>query len=181
MTNDADNLILLAQIGAAHGVKGEVRVKPFGDDPLSFTDYGNLQTKDGTRRFKVAAARVHKGVVVTKFKGVNDRNAAEALNGLKLYVPRDQFPDPDEDEFYHADLIGMDVVSKNGEPLGKIVSLQNFGAGDLLEIAPETSASFFLPFTLECVPEVLIAERKIIAVPPAETVVKEETDGGEQQ
>lgn len=147
------DLVLMARIGAAHGIRGEVRVKPFGDDPLSFTDYGSLQTADG-RKFKVTNARVQKTVVVTKFKGVNDRNAAEALNGVELYIPRERLPEPEEDEFYHTDLIGLSAVDPKGTKLGTIITVQDFGAGDLLEIRPPADRSFYVSFTREFVPAV---------------------------
>jgi len=153
-----DQKVLMAKIGAAHGIRGEVRVKPFGDDPLSFTDYGTLTTKDGKRSFDVDKARVQKTVVVTKFKGINDRNQAEELNGVELYITRDQLPEPDEDEFYYSDLTGLDVLDQSGETLGKIVAVQDFGAGDLLEIRPKRGRTFYIPFTKDFVPEISLDE-----------------------
>lgn len=153
-----DQKVLMAKIGAAHGIRGEVRVKPFGDDPLSFADYGTLTTKDGKRSFDVDKARVQKTVVVTKFKGINDRNQAEELNGVELYISRDQLPEPDEDEFYYSDLTGLDVLDQSGETLGKIVAVQDFGAGDLLEIRPKRGRTFYIPFTKEFVPEISLDE-----------------------
>ncbi|MFC6654407.1 ribosome maturation factor RimM [Roseibium salinum] len=150
----------MAKIGAAHGIRGEVRVKPFGDDPLSFTDYGVLTTKDG-RSFEVEKARVQKTVVVTKFKGITDRNQAEELNGLDLYVSRDQLPEPEEDEFYYSDLNGLTVLDRSGETRGKIVAVQNFGAGDLLEIRPARGKSFYIPFTKDFVPEIDLDEKLV--------------------
>lgn len=154
MGPDKDSLVLLARIGAAHGIRGEVRVKPFGDDPLSFADYGVLTTKDGTARFEVERARVQKTVVITKFKGIDDRNAAEALNGTDLYVARDQLPTPDEDEFYHDDLIGLELREASGRSLGRIIAVQDFGAGDLLDVRPARGPSFYVPFTRAFVPTV---------------------------
>ncbi|WP_281926858.1 ribosome maturation factor RimM [Roseibium album] len=158
MSSTDSQKVLMAKIGAAHGIRGEVRVKPYGDDPLSFTDYGVLISKDGSRSFEVEKARVQKTVVITKFKQVKDRNQAEELNGVELYVDRDRFPDPDEDEFYYSDLNGLSVIDQSGEQLGKIVAVQDFGAGDLLEIRPKRGRTFYIPFTKEFVPEVAMAE-----------------------
>jgi len=158
MTSSDDQKVLMARIGAAHGIRGEVRVKPFGDDPLSFADYGSLTTKDGKRSFEVEKARVQKTVVITRFKGIADRNQAEELNGVELYINRDQLPDPEEDEFYYSDLTGLAVHGSDGETLGKIVAVQDFGAGDLLEVRPKRGRTFYIPFTKEFVPEISLAD-----------------------
>ncbi len=158
--------VLMAEIGAAHGIRGEVRVKPHGDDPMALADYGPLETEDGTRSFEILSLRPQKHMLIVRFKGVNDRNAAEALTRTRLYVPRERLPEPDEDDFYHADLIGLQVYDESGELLGKVATIANFGAGDLLEIRPVGSTSFFLPFTREVVPEIDIANGRILAVPP---------------
>ncbi|MTI18457.1 ribosome maturation factor RimM [Rhodobacteraceae bacterium RKSG542] len=167
MASKPEDLILMAQIGAAHGIRGEVRVKPYGDDPLSFTDYGRLVTVDGSRKFKVTRARVQKTVVVTKFEGINDRNAAEALNGTKLYITRDKLPETeDEDEFYHTDLIGLPVYGESGDRHGRVVAVVNFGAGDLLEVAPATGSTIYFPFTKEVVPVINLEEGTVTVIPP---------------
>lgn len=146
--------VLMATIGAAHGIQGEVRVKPHGNDPLSFTDYGPLSTEDGKRVFEVLKVRVKKTVVVTRFKGIESRNQAEELNGLNLYISRDQLPKPDEDEFYYSDLKGLGVTDASGTSLGEVVGVQDFGAGDLLEVRPKRGRTFYVPFTKEFVPEI---------------------------
>ncbi|WP_346892696.1 ribosome maturation factor RimM [uncultured Roseibium sp.] len=148
------DMVLMAVIGAAHGIRGEVRVKPYGDDPLSFTDYGPLVTEDGSRTFEVLNARVQKTVVITRFKGIDDRNQAETLNGLNLYIPRDRLPEPEEDEFYYSDLEGLGVTTMAGEDLGRIVAVQDFGAGDLLEVRPKRGRTFYIPFTKAFVPKI---------------------------
>lgn len=153
--------ILMARIGAAHGIRGEVRVKPFGNDPLSFADYGALVTSDGDI-FEVERARVQKTVVVTKFEGIDDRNQAEALNGVDLYIFRDQLPPPNEDEFYHTDLAGLLVFNTSGDDIGKIATVQDFGAGDLLEIRPKRGRTFYVPFTKAFVPQVDFDAGKVI-------------------
>ncbi len=155
MAKKPEDRILMAQIGAAHGIRGEVRVKPFGNDPLSFSNYGKLENADGSRRFKVRQARLQKNVVVTRFEGVNDRNEAETLNGMKLYIAREQLPETeDEDEFYHADLIGLKAVDEKGEEIGTVLSLLNFGAGELMEVAPKSGNSLMFPFTKAVVPTI---------------------------
>ncbi|TYC72415.1 ribosome maturation factor RimM [Stappia sp. BW2] len=154
MTSEDDQKVLMAKIGAAHGIRGEVRVKPYGDDPLSFADYGILTTRDGKRSFEVERARVQKTVAITKFKGITDRNQAEELNGIDLFIDRDQLPEPEEDEFYYSDLTGLDVLDQTGETLGKIIAVQDFGAGDLLEVRPKRGRSFYVPFTKDFVPEI---------------------------
>lgn len=158
MTSSDGQKVLMARIGAAHGIRGEVRVKPYGDDPLSFADYGILTTKDGKTSFEVEKARVQKTVVVTKFKGVTDRNQAEELNGIELYIDRDQLPEPDEDEFYYSDLTGLSVLDQTGETLGTVIAVQDFGAGDLLEVRPRRGRSFYVPFTKEFVPEISLSD-----------------------
>ncbi|MEO9527105.1 ribosome maturation factor RimM [Roseibium sp.] len=161
MTSSDDRKVLMARIGAAHGIRGEVRVKPFGSDPLSFADYGTLVTKDGSRSFEVEKARVQKAVVITRFKGLTDRNQAEELNGVELYISRDQLPEPEEDEFYYSDLTGLAVIDQGGETLGKIAAVQDFGAGDLLEVRPQRGNTFYIPFTKDFVPEISLAEGQV--------------------
>lgn len=176
---DSDKMILMARIGAAHGIRGEVRVKSFGDDPLSFTDYGALTTKDG-RSFEVLRARVQKTVVVTQFEGVSDRNHAEELNGVDLYISRDQLPETEEDEFYYSDLVGVDVVTAGGEALGKVAAVQDFGAGDLLEVRPARGKTFYIPFTRDFVPEVDLDARSVTVDLP-EDYFSEEEGAGERR
>ena len=128
------NPIQMAVIGAAHGIRGELRVKTFTGDPLALADYGPLHTKDG-RIFEIVDIRPQGTVVVVRLKGVNDRNAAEALTGTELFVDRSALPEAlEDDEFYHADLVGLAVKDEAGETLGKVIAVQNFGGGDILEI-----------------------------------------------
>ena len=167
MGDETHNLIFVAQVGAAHGVKGEVKITTFTADPMAMADYKTLLRQDGSPALAIASARPTKGGIVARLKGVADRNAAEALRGLKLYISRDSLPEPEEDEFYLADLIGLAVETAAGELLGKVKTVQDFGAGDLLEIQPKAGASWWLPFTREAVPEVRLAQGKLIAAPPA--------------
>jgi len=154
-------LIELARLGAAQGLRGEVRAKSFCADPLALGRYGPLQAEDG-RRFEVLAARPlgppEKGMVAVRFAGVSDRAAAEALNGLKLFVPRDALPPPeDEEDFYHADLLGLSVRDDQGREIGRVAALHDFGAGDVLEVAPRAGGAVMIPFTRAAVPEVDVA------------------------
>ena len=161
--------VLIAQIGAAHGVRGEVRLKAFTEDPLSVARYGALETEDGTRRFEIEAVRPAKDVLVARLKGVADRNAAEALKNLRLYVARAKLPKPAADEFYYADLVGLAAETASGEAFGTVKAVHNFGAGDLLEIEPANGgATLLLPFTEATVPAIDIAGRKLVVAPPAD-------------
>lgn len=161
-----DNLVLLGVIGAAHGIKGEVRIKTFTGDPLAIADYGPLSDDKG-RRFEIAEIRPAKEVVVARIKGVTSREAAESLNGVQLFVARDQIPAPDdEDEFLQADLIGCAVVGPDGVTLGTVTTVENYGAGDLLDIALPDGRSVLMPFTKAFAPRIDIAARRIEVVPP---------------
>jgi 16S rRNA processing protein RimM len=132
------------------------------------TRYGPLATRDGTRAFEVAHAREGKGHLVATLKGVTTRNEAERLNGIELYVAREKLPATDDDEYYHADLIGLAAVTTAEEPLGKVIAIHNFGAGDIIEIAPPKGATMLLPFTNAVVPTVDIAGGRVVIELPAE-------------
>src|SRR5690349_9193501 len=114
-------VICVARIGAAHGVRGAVKLWTFTEDPLAVKHYGPLLTKDGARQFEVAHVREAKGHLVATFKGVSTRDEAERLNGIELYVPRERLPETDDDEYYHADLVGLAAVTTTDQPLGKVV------------------------------------------------------------
>ena len=164
-----DPLILVARVAGAFGVKGEVRITTFTAEPLAVRAYGRLLREDGAPGLTLLSAREVKGGVVARVAEVETREQAEALRGLTLHVPRDALPEPEEDEFYLADLIGMSVEMIDGQPLGHVRSVRDFGAGDLLEIAPPTGESWWLPFTKDAVPKIHMAERRIVAVKPDET------------
>ena len=160
--------VCIAQIGAAHGVRGEVRLKPFTEDPLAVAANGALQTEDGGR-VEIEAVRPAKDMLVARLKGVSDRNAAEALRNVRLYVAREKLPPPEDDEFYYADLVGLMAVRADGEALGTVKAVHNFGAGDLLEIEPVAGgATMMLPFTETTVPSVDVAEGRIVVEPPVD-------------
>jgi 16S rRNA processing protein RimM len=161
--------IVVAQIGAAHGIRGEVRLFSFTGDPMAIAGYGPLETEDGLQRFEIEAVRPAKDHLVAQLRGVHDRDAAEQLRNLKLYVPRSRLPPPADEEYYHADLIGLTVIARNGADLGTVVAIHNFGAGDLVEIAPRSGgATVMLPFTDSAVPLVDIAAGRLVVEPPEE-------------
>jgi 16S rRNA processing protein RimM len=159
--------ICVARIGAAHGIKGEVKLWSFTADPASVKDYGPLESEDGTLRFEIEAVRPAKNHLVARLSGVRDRAAAERLTNMRLYVPRERLPVPAPDEFYHADLIGLRAESRDGAELATIVAIHDFGAGDLLELRPAgASSTVLMPFTAATVPVVDIAGGRIVIDPP---------------
>jgi 16S rRNA processing protein RimM len=155
--------VCLGQIGAAHGLRGEVRLRSFTSDPAAITGYGPLETEDG-RVFEIERLRPAKDHFVASFSGIRDRAAAERLVNLKLYVPRERLPAPAQsDEFYHADLIGLAVIDPAGRTVGTVIAIHNFGAGDLVEVQPETgNQTELVPFDAINVPTVDIAARRIV-------------------
>ncbi len=168
--------ICIARIGAPHGVRGAVKLWTFTEDPLAVTRYGKLSTKDGARQFEVANARQAKGHLVAMLKGIATREDAERLNGIELYVARDRLPAPDADEYYHADLIGLAAVTAADEPIGRVTAIHNFGAGDIIEIAPPHGPALLLTFTNAVVPTVDIAGGRVVIELPGEI---EGDDSGE--
>ena len=160
--------ICVARIGAAHGVRGAVKLWTFTEDPLAVLHYGPLATKDGARQFVVTQAREAKGHLVATLKGIATRDDAERLNGIELYIARDKLPETDEGEYYHADLIGLAAVNAADEPLGRVIAIHNFGAGDIIEIAPPQGSTLLLPFTNAVVPTVDLAGGRVVIELPAE-------------
>jgi 16S rRNA processing protein RimM len=170
------NPVLMAVIGAAHGIKGEVRVKTFTGDPMALANYGLLHASDG-RSFELLGLRPQGNIVVARLKGVGDRSAAEALNGTELFVERAALPDKlEEEEFYHADLVGMDVLDESGNRLGKVTAIQNFGAGDILEVKGPGSDGTLIPFTKAAVPSIDVAARTIRVDAVAAGLVEDAAD-----
>jgi 16S rRNA processing protein RimM len=160
--------ICLGQIGAPHGVRGEVRLRSFTAEPTAIAAYGPLESEDG-RIFTIETLRPAKDFFVVKLSGVADRDAAERLTNTKLYVPRDRLPAPQApDEYYHADLIGLRAVDRAGRSCGTVVAIHNFGAGDVIEIRPETGdKTEMLPFDAATVPEIDIAHGRLVVELPA--------------
>ena len=159
--------VCVAQIGGAHGIRGEVKLKSFTADPLALKDYAPLETEDGAASFEIESLRPAKGYLVAKLRGVPDRSAAERLTHAKLFVPRQRLPTPADEEFYHADLVGLRALTREGRELGTVHAVHNFGAGDILELRiGESGATIMLPFTTELVPDIDLARGRIIVVPP---------------
>jgi 16S rRNA processing protein RimM len=147
-----------------------LRITAFSADPLSLLSYRALKREDGTPALTLTAGRAAKGGIVARAREVETRDQAEAIRGLRLYIARDDLPAPDDDEFYLADLIGLQARDLAGGVVGQVKTVENFGAGDLVEIAPVAGGpSFWLPFTREAVPEVRIADGWIAIDPPSET------------
>jgi len=160
--------VCLGRASGARGLKGEVRVKTFTEDPLSFGAYGTLEDKAGTRTFEVESVAAAKDGIIARIAGISTREAADALKGTEFYVSRDRLPAADDDgEYYHADLVGLVAVSADGAALGQIVAVQNYGAGDLLEVRPATGGKTVLvPFTENIVPEVDLDGGWLLMLPP---------------
>jgi 16S rRNA processing protein RimM len=163
-----DKRICIARIGAAHGTVGEVRLWSFTADPPAAASYGALTTVDG-RTIEIESLRRAKGFFIARIKGVSDRNGAERLRNLDLFVARECLPPPAADEFYYADLIGLAVDDTSGSWIGTVVAVHDFGAGDLLEMAPGGGGeTMLLPFTAAVVPKVDIAAGRVVIDRPAE-------------
>ena len=159
--------ICVAQIGAAHGTRGEVKLWSFTADPMAVKDYGPLETEDGTAVFEIEAARPAKTYLVVRLAGVSDRAAAERLANVRLFVPRTRLPATADEEFYHADLLGLAAFTTDGRRFGTVAAIYNFGAGDILELQPEGgSDTVMLPFTAAAVPVVDVAGGRIVIDPP---------------
>jgi 16S rRNA processing protein RimM len=145
-----------------------VKLWTFTEDPLAVRDYGPLTTRDGARQFEVAQVREAKDHLVATFKGVATREDAERLNGIELYIAREKLPDTDDGEYYHADLIGLAAVNTADEPLGRVAAIHNFGAGDIIEIAPPHGPTLLLPFTNAVVPTVDLEGGRVVIELPGE-------------
>ena len=175
-TDGREQRVCVAQIGAAHGLRGGVHLRSFTQDPQAFTQYGPLETEDGSRRLEIDSVKPSKDGFTVRFVGVTRREQAEALRNINLYVDRDRLPAPDDGEFYFADLIGLAAVTPQGEALGEVIALHNFGAGDIVELklAADGTTTMLL-FDKATVPEVNIAGGTIVVVMPEEIVVQDPT------
>lgn len=147
---------------AAHGIRGELRVRSYTADPMAIGGYGALLDAHAERRFALTARGFARGAVIARIEGVADRNAAEALKGTRLYIRRSTLPPPAEDEYYHADLIGLAVTASDGRGLGRIAAVHDFGAGAVIEIRPDDGPTFHLPFNRRSVPEVDLAQGRVV-------------------
>jgi len=160
-------LTCMAEIVGVHGVRGMVKLKVFGDNPEALAGYGPLSDAEQKKTFKLKDLALHGNTWLARVEGVDDRTAAEKLRGVKLYVAREKLPEiKKKDTYYHNDLIGLSAEWPDGKPMGKIITVANFGAGDLLEIKPLKGTSFYVPFTNAAVPHVDIAAGKVTIDPP---------------
>lgn len=167
-------LILVGRVAGAFGVKGEVRVTAYTARPEALLAYRDLKRQDGSPALTLVSGRAQKGDLVARAKEIATKEEADALRGLLLHVSREALPEPDDDEFYLADLIGLSAVTPEGETLGRVKAVQDFGAGDILEIDPARGGqSWYLPFTRECAPVVDIAGGRITVVRPVATSERE--------
>ena len=161
--------ILLGVVAAPHGVRGQVRIRSFTEDPMAIATYGPLSDETGRKMYRVEALSAVKGAVLARIEGVADRTAAEALRGLRLYVERNALPATAEREWYEADLIGLSAVGRDGRDWGKVLAFHDFGAGLTMEISggEASRSSLMLPFTDEAVPEIDVDGGKVLVDPPA--------------
>lgn len=164
--DDMDDQICVGAIAGAFGVHGEVRLKSFTADPLAIADYAPLSGDNGTS-YDLEISREIKQGFSARLTGVRTKEQADALKGVRLYAPRDRLPSLPDDEYYHADLIGLSVFDTGGVELGQVRAVLNHGASDLLEvIRPGESRTVLLPFTMACVPTVDLASGRLVADPP---------------
>jgi len=158
----ASELICVGAVTGARGIKGDIRIKSFTADPEAISDYGPLYDKTGSQTYDLQVTGQAKGQLTARMKGINDRTAAEKLRGLQLFIPRDILPAPQDDEFYFSDLIGLRAEDLEGNALGTIRSVDNFGAGDVLEIGGGVPGDLMVPFTKDTVPRVEIDKGLVI-------------------
>ena len=170
-------LVLMATIGAAQGLRGEVRVKSYTEDPMAIGEYGTLYDGEGNP-YEVLDARPHKNMAVMRFRGINDRTAAEKLNGKDLYVDRDTLDDEDldEDEFFYADLEGLEARDAEGKSWGTVTAIFDFGAGDILELTEKGKRSQLIPFSEASVLEIDFEGGSILIDPIAAGLINPDGD-----
>jgi 16S rRNA processing protein RimM len=181
----SQRLVLMGAILGAHGIKGDVKVKSFAAKPAAIAEYGPLTDTKHKRSFELSIVGAAKGVLIGRIAGIADRNAAEALKGVELFVDRERLPAPDDpEEYYLADLIGLAAFDGKGAKLGEIVSVDNYGAGDLLLVVPENGEGFVVPFAKAFVPVVDVKDRRVVLDLPAdffEVPAQEEEEAAELQ
>ena len=158
--------ICLGVVTGPQGVQGAVRIKPFTEVPENVARYGPVEDEAGERRFELRLIGTAKGVVIVRVSGVESRDQAETLRGLRLYLPRAALPETEPDEYYHADLIGLEAVLEDGTPVGRVRAIHDFGAGDTLELVRTSAPPVMVPFTRAVVPHVELAQRRLVLDPP---------------
>lgn len=171
--------ILLGEISGAHGIRGELLVRSYAGEPQDIAAYGPLEDESGARTVTLSVVRVTPKGVIARVAGVDDRTAAEKLKGLKLYVERAKLPKANEDEFYHADLIGLQVTDPGGVEIGAIIGVPNYGAGDLLEVRlKDSKQTELIPLTKACVPSIDFDRGVAVVIMP---VLSADEEGDEEQ
>ena len=170
MVASPKDLVCVAVVATAHGVRGALKLRCFTEQPQNVAIYGPVFDKAGRELFRLRVIGAAKEGVIATASGIVDRDQAERLRGVELYVPRERLPATGEDEFYLEDLIVLDAVHRAGKACGRVASVANYGAGDVLEIDRPGASSLLLPFTRSAVPEVDLAARRIVIDPPVELV-----------
>ena len=183
MKNNSSARVAVGVFGAPHGVRGEIKIKSYTGDPLAIAAYTPLTDQNGQRRFVLKKARSLKDdLLIVTVEGVTDRDAAARLTNLELYALREHMPEAEEDEFYHADLIGLKAVDEDNTEMGVVLALHNFGAGDIIEIKPKTGGpSLMLPFTKKIVPSIDLEKGSLTLVMPEEIAGDEEGEEEEKE
>ena len=182
MTDDTHPIrrVLLGEISGAHGIRGDVVVRSYTSDPEDIAAYGALETADGKALPKLTVVRVTDRGVIARIAGVADRNASETFKGTQLWIARDRLPPAADGEYYHYDLVGLDAVAPDGAAIGHVIAVENFGAGDLLEIRlKDSKQTEYVPFTNACVPEVDVAAGRLVVVMPV-TAEADESDEADE-
>jgi 16S rRNA processing protein RimM len=163
----AASRVCLGVVTGPHGVRGWVRVKSFTAEPEAIAGYGPLEDERGERRFALELMGAVKGVLLARIAGVADRDGAERLKGVQLYLPRAALPEPEAGEFYHADLVGLAALLADGTAWGKVLAVHDFGGGPSLEIERAGGSVVMVPFSESAVPVVDIAAGMVVVAPPA--------------
>lgn len=179
MGDDKESLICVGAIAGAYGVRGEARIKSFCAEPADIARYAPLLDEGGARSFTLRITGAVSGGFSARLGGVSTREQAEALKGLRLYAPRHRMPALPDDEFYHADLIGLEAVDTGGAPLGRVHAVEDYGAGDFLEIARPGVAPLLVPFTRDAAPTVDLAAGRLVIDPPEDVTEDATRDGAE--
>jgi 16S rRNA processing protein RimM len=175
-----DRRLCLGVVVGTHGVRGVVKIKPFTEDPLDVGAYGPLSDESGRRSYELTVHGVHKGSLLAGLSGVGDREAAQALKGLRLYVDRSALPEvEEEDAFYYADLLGLRVEGTDGTAYGTVTQVDDHGAGDVIEVTDAKGKIRVWPFTKEIVPTVDLANRRLLVDPPSEVGEPEKGEAAE--
>jgi 16S rRNA processing protein RimM len=164
--------VCVAVVAAAHGLRGALKLRCFTEQPEDVAAYGPVFDRDGNRLFELQVIGPAPGGVLARADGIKDRNAAEALRGIELFVPRSALPPLPPDEFYYSDLEGMEVLRPDGSRLGVVQSVDNFGAGDVIEVLVEDGRRLSVPFTRETVPSIDLEGHRLVIEVPDEIVAE---------